>query len=141
MNTEPNIKQTVPFFMVTSMEVSLKFYIDGLGFKLIKQWEPRGKIEWCWLQRDEGVLMLQEHRPGKIAQGKPGADVAIYFQCMDAIALYHEFILKGLKPTKPFVGNNMWVIFVKDPDGFDLSFTSNTNVPEETKYADWEKRQ
>ena len=35
MNTySPNVKQAVPFFMVTDMEKSLAFYRDGLGFEL-----------------------------------------------------------------------------------------------------------
>ena len=28
----PNVKQAVPFFMVTNIEASLRFYVDGLGF-------------------------------------------------------------------------------------------------------------
>ena len=26
------------------------FMLDGLGFKVLNTWTPRGKIEWCWLQ-------------------------------------------------------------------------------------------
>ena len=48
--TEPNIIQAVPFFMVTDMEASLRFYVEGLGFTMTKKWIPRGKIEWCWLE-------------------------------------------------------------------------------------------
>jgi len=32
--TSANIKQAVPFFAVTSMERSLRFYVEGLGFKM-----------------------------------------------------------------------------------------------------------
>jgi hypothetical protein len=45
----------------------------------------------------------------------------------------------GLKPNEPFVGNNMWVVTIKDPDGYNLDFESPTDVPEETKYSDWNK--
>lgn len=31
--TSVNVKHAVPFFGVTNMESSLRFYIDGLGFK------------------------------------------------------------------------------------------------------------
>ena len=34
--TEPNVEQAVPFFMVTKMEASLRFYVDGLGFETTK---------------------------------------------------------------------------------------------------------
>jgi lactoylglutathione lyase len=33
----PNVKQAVPFFGVTHMEASLKFYVEGLGFTM-KNW-------------------------------------------------------------------------------------------------------
>ena len=29
----PNVQQAVPFFMVSNLEASLRFYIDGLGFR------------------------------------------------------------------------------------------------------------
>ena len=32
--TSVNVKQAVPFFGVTNMEASLRFYVDGLGFKI-----------------------------------------------------------------------------------------------------------
>ncbi len=64
-----NVQQAVPFFGVSSMEASLRFYVDGLGFVMTKQWTPDGpdKVRWCWLQHGNAALMLQEfkkdHRP------------------------------------------------------------------------------
>ena len=67
----PNVKQAVPFFMVTDIEASLRFYVDGLGFTLTHEWRPEkaaGRIQWCWLQLGDVALMLQEYwrdgRPG-----------------------------------------------------------------------------
>jgi lactoylglutathione lyase len=131
-----NLKLAVPFFMVADMEVSLKFYTEGLGFALVKQWVPRGKIEWCWVERDGVAIMLQEPRkPTPLAES--GAGVTICVQCADALALYHEFRRKGIVAPEPFVGNNMWVFQVKDPDGYRVEFESDTEVPEETKYGEW----
>ena len=45
--TEANLKQAVPFFIVTNMDLSMAFYIDGLGFELKMDWKPKGRIEWC----------------------------------------------------------------------------------------------
>lgn len=125
--------------MVASMENALDFYINRLGFELKNKWEPRGKIEWCWLQRDSVSLMLQEKRnKEKYEQDIPnGKGVSICFQCSDALALYHEFVAKGIEMKEPFVGNNMWVVNFSDPDGYRLDFESPTNVPEETKYSEW----
>jgi lactoylglutathione lyase len=141
-NDKPNIKQAVPFFKVADMKASLRFYVDGLGFAMTNKWEPRGKVEWCWLQREGVALMLQEphwdehHQPPPM-QGKPGEGVSICFMCGDALALYHEFISRGLVTSEPFVGNNMWVVSLRDPDGYVLEFESMTDVPEETRYSEW----
>lgn len=141
-SNQPNLLQAVPFFSVSNMDASLPFYTDGLGFSIQLQWTPRGIIEWCCLQRDGVALMLQEPRrdqPVPPPQGKPGLGVTISFQCRDALALYHEFLNRGLTPSEPFVGNGMWVISINDPDGYRLEFESQTEVPEETTYSDWIK--
>jgi lactoylglutathione lyase len=140
---KPNIKQAVPFFFVVNMEESLKFYLDGLGFELKNKWTPAGKIEWCWIERDNVALMLQEFVQNKDAFhdgstiNKKGEGVSICFVCEDALSLYHEFFDKGLNPLEPFVGNNMWEVKIIDPDGYQLHFESATDVPEETKYSEW----
>jgi lactoylglutathione lyase len=139
--TKQNIRQTVPFFMVSDMENSLNFYVKGLGFEIENKWTPRGNIEWCWLKRDGGVLMLQEYhkaQPHAIKTGnKLGEGVSIWFQCEDALELYIEFMSNGLNPSEPFVGNNMWDVKIKDPDGYVLHFESPTDVREETTYSQW----
>ena len=56
-----NVKQAVPFFNVTDIEASLRFYVDGLGFVRTKEWVPEGRVRWCWLQLGEAALMLQEY--------------------------------------------------------------------------------
>ena len=39
-STRANVKQAVPFFGVTDMESSLRFYVDGLGFAIKHHWIP-----------------------------------------------------------------------------------------------------
>jgi lactoylglutathione lyase len=131
--TEPNVEQAVPFLMVTNIEASLPFYVDGLGFEMTRKWTPRGKIAWCWLQLGGAALMLQEL--GKVPEGKLGLGVSVCFQCKDALALYHAFTSRGIQARNPFVGNGMWVTIVHDPDGYTLDFESPTDVPEETEYS------
>ena len=131
--TEANVEQAVPFFMVTNMEASLRFYVDGLGFEMTKKWTPEGKIRWCWLQLGGAALMLQES--GKAPEGKLGLGVSVCFQCKDALAIYHDAVAHGLKPQLPFVGNAMWVTLFSDPDGYKLDFESPTDAPEESIYT------
>jgi lactoylglutathione lyase len=141
VSDKPNIRLTVPFFMVRDMETSLDFYVNKLGFKVTNRWTPHGKIEWCWLQREAVSFMLQEPRDREKfdQQGVKGTGVSICFQCEDALALYHEFTAKGVAIQEPFVGNNMWVVCFTDPDGYKLDFESATDVEEETVYSEWVK--
>jgi lactoylglutathione lyase len=139
-NAEPatenaNVRQAVPFFMVSNIEASLRFYVDGLGYRKTKEWIDEGKLRWCWLELGGAAHMLQEYNPGKVPSNKRGEGVSICFQCKDALAIYHEALARGLQPRTPFVGNAMWVTILKDPDGYTLDFESPTDVPEETIYS------
>ena len=144
---EANVQQAVPFFRVSSMETSLRFYVDGLGFAMTKKWTPDGdgKIRWCWLEHGNAALMLQEYRkegPNSwTAESKVGVGVSICFQCKDALAIYKEVKARGIEAQRPFVGNGMWVTSVQDPDGYRLEFESFTNVPEETVFSGPESSQ
>lgn len=140
MDTSSNIQLAVPFFLVMDIEASLQFYVGKLGFTVTDEWTPRGKIEWCCLQRDDVSLMLQEPRnKEQFNQIEKGKGVSICFQCKDALALYQEFIEHNIEIAEPFVGNNMWIVCFTDPDGYRLDFESRTDAPEETKYSDWIK--
>ncbi len=139
MSLSANLQQVVPFLGVTDMSASLRFYVDGLGFGVEKRWEPEGALRWCWLERDGVSLMLQEFwREGPHAgrpKGPLGQGVSVGFICRDALALYHEFSARGMAAGRPFVGNGMWVIELRDPDGYLLFFESATDAPEESVYA------
>lgn len=134
-----NVTQAVPFFMVTDIEASARFYVQGLGCEITKTWEPEGKLQWCWLELGGAALMLQElrHEPGASApRAELGRGVSTYFLCHDALSMYRELRGRGLDPKQPFVGNGMWVTGVTDPDGYHLFFESETDAPEESVYAD-----
>ena len=140
IDAKPNVRQAVPFFGVTNIEASLRFYVDGLGFRRTLQWEPEGRIRWCWLELGDAALMLQEYWKDGQRGGAPtetlGQGVSICFMCADAIAIYHEARSRGLDPARPFVGNNLWVTSLRDPDGYRLEFESPTDVPEGTEYLE-----
>ncbi len=138
----PNVKQAVPFFMVTDMEASTRFYVEGLGFSVTNEWRPdyaEGRLQWCWLQLGGAAVMLQEYRrdgEGGRLQGPLGQGVSVYFICADAIAIYRDLIAHGVSAGRPFVGNGMWVTAVTDPDGYELYFESPTDVPEDTIFSE-----
>jgi len=137
-----NVKQAVPFFGVTNMESSLRFYVEGLGFKMTRWWIPDhdehypadGKIRWCWLELGEAAIMLQEFLPEWRPKETLGTGVSVCFQCEDALALYREFKSRGIQIQKrPFVGNRLWVVPLTDPDGYRIEFSSPTDAPEESE--------
>ena len=66
----PNVQQAVPSFGVASMEASLRFYVEGLGFEMKQRWIDEGKLRWCWLERGGAALMLQEFRPEWVPTGE-----------------------------------------------------------------------
>ena len=136
----PNVKQAVPFFAVTDMDRSLRFYLEGLGFQMKNRWIDEGKLRWCWLELGGAALMLQEFRKeghdSWKPEGKLGEGVSIYFICKDALAIYREVTARGVQARRPFVGNSMWVTSVSDPDGYKLFFESSTDAPEETEWND-----
>ena len=135
-----NIRQVVPFFWVHDLPASLRFYVDGLGFSVTKQWEHEGRLRWCWLERDDVALMLQEfwqegHHANLPAE-RVGVGVSIAFMCEDAVAIYHDVMARGVSVRRPFVANGLWVTEVTDPDGYRLVFESVTDAPEESILPD-----
>ncbi len=137
-----NVKQAVPFLGVTRMESSLRFYVDGLGFQLKRQWIPDGdehhpadgRIRWCWLELGGAAIMLQEFLPQNRPKETLGTGASVSFQCEDALALYREFKSRGVETRqRPFVGNGLWVVPLTDPDGYRIEFESPTDATEESE--------
>lgn len=141
--TSANVKRAVPFFGVSNMEASPRFYVDGLSFKMKRWWIPDeadghfhhdGRIRWCWLELGDAAIMLQEFSEGHRPVETLGSGVNVCFQCEDALALYREFKSRGIQTRgRPTVGNRLWVVPVTDPDGYRMEFSSPTDAPEESE--------
>ena len=130
------VTAVVPLLMVTSIERSPAFYIDGLGFTIQNRWIPDGRLRWCWMSLGGAALMLQEAVEStreKLAADILGNGAALYFQCSDALAVYREAAARGLQAVRePQVGNFAWEVFFADPDGYKINFSRPTDLPEET---------
>jgi lactoylglutathione lyase len=121
-----NVKEVVPFLRVTSMERSLRYYIDGLGFTIQQKWAPDGEIRWCWLSLGSASLMLQNlPKPSEI---KLGHGLSVVFMCEDAIAIYRDVTSRGIEASEPQVLNNLWATTLHDPDGYRIEFESPTDA-------------
>ena len=136
------VSEVVPFFAVKDMEKSLAFYVKGLGFRMEGKWVDEGVIRWCMVRIGKAAVMLQEfrtegHDSRQFGENR-GEGVSLFFFCDDAVGYYRDIKSRGVDASEPQVGNRMWVTSVSDPDGYNLSFESATNVPEETKLSDVE---
>ena len=49
LEQQSNVKPAVPFFIVSSVKISIACYVDG--FKQTDGWIRQGKLRWCWLER------------------------------------------------------------------------------------------
>ncbi len=136
-----NVKEAVPFFSVSDIEASVRYYVDGLGFEIVHRWIDGGRLRWCRLQLGGAALMLQQFRTEGPDAWVPaetlGAGIAIYFICDNALAIHRVVTARGIEVDEPFVGNAMWVVGMRDPDGYQLFFESPTDVPEETVLSAW----
>jgi hypothetical protein len=139
---EPNVMQAVPFFAVSNIEDSRRYYVDGLGFAMTRRWIDEGKLRWCRLEHGGAALMLQEFRKeghdSWAPEGRVGEGVSVCFLCKDALAIYREVTSRGIAASKPFVGNGMWVTSLSDPDGYKILFESDTDAPEGTEFSERE---
>ncbi len=140
MTSRPTVQQAVPFFWVADIKKSVRYYVEGLGFELSRQWNDDGELRWCWLQFGGAAVMLQEFRKeGAHAfrpAGKLGEGVSIYFICDDATAIFRVVASRGIQASHPVVGNGMWVTELVDPDGYKLAFESATDAPEDSTFRE-----
>jgi predicted enzyme related to lactoylglutathione lyase len=114
-------ENSAPILSVADMSVSLRYYVDVLGFKNA-DW---GNDEFTSVNRDAATIYLC--RGG---QGRPGTWVWIGVE--DVAALYEEYKSRGAK-IRHAPENYPWAYETKveDPDGHVLRFGSEprTNLP------------
>ena len=139
---EANVTQAVPFFAVSNIEESVRYYVELLGFVMTRKWIDEGKLRWCWLEIGDAALMLQEFRreghDSWAPSGKVGEGVTIYFQCRDALGVYRAAARRGVNASRPMVGNGQWETSLSDPDGYRIVFVSPTDLPEDTEFSERE---
>lgn len=123
------VRALTPLLFVDDIGRSLASYRDRLGFALMQDWSPEGKLAWCHLKRGGATLMLQQACEEDGPAAGRGRGVGFYFLCDDANALHAEFSAGGLTLDPPkiaFYGMNQ--LFVRDPDGYELCFQNATET-------------
>lgn len=128
--TDPDTEATriEPLLNVSDIRASVRFYVDGLGFRIVNRWEVSGELRWARMEYGDAALMIQQ-LPTQGADawrpvGAVGQGITLCLMCTDARRVYHSVIDRGLQPRPPYVGNGLWVTSLTDPDGYRLDFES-----------------
>ena len=104
-----NVKQSVPFFMVTDMQASLRFYVDGLGFTQTIEWTParQPRVVLARARRRRAHAAGVSSRTSSRCRARASASRCVLCATTRSRCIGRRR-RKGLKTEKkPFVGNNL----------------------------------
>ena len=124
-----NLQGCRPLFNVADVDASLAFWRDALGFEVTLRFEDGGRAMFAHLQSGETEVMLNGRGGDPAARrARPHYTEAVfYFRVDDVHALCRDLKAKGLTPTEPERQDyGVDEIYLRDPDGYELSFTSPT---------------
>ena len=114
-----------PVLHVSSVEASLRFYVDLLGFTVPWRYDEDGRARVVQVDRGNCALILSDHWPDKVGKGLMFISVNVESETRHAEvaavdALRAEFEARGI-PVK----DGRWgyrLLVVEDPDGNQLFF-------------------
>jgi catechol 2,3-dioxygenase-like lactoylglutathione lyase family enzyme len=114
-----------PVLHVSSVEASLRFYVDRLGFTVPWRVEADGRTDVAEVDRQGCALILCEHWPEKVGKGLMFLSLNVEPWTREAEvaavnALRAEFEARGVTVKDGHWGYR--VLVVEDPDGNQLFF-------------------
>lgn len=127
-----DIRGMTPLLEVFDMPVSLQFYCEVLGFKIVQTDANTvaPNHNWVWLRWNHVDLMLNtayeyDKRPPAADAHRIAShsDATLFFGTPDVDAVYVHLCDKGIEVDKPTIAPyGMKQLFFHDPDGFGLCF-------------------
>lgn len=105
-----------PVFFVASVERSITFYTEKLGFVEISRYEEDGKILVGQVDREDCQILLNCQQPGKIGRGR----IFVSLDLATLQALRSEFEDSGAPVQDGWWGYDTMIVV--DPDGNELFF-------------------
>ena len=119
-----------PVLHVSSVEASLRFYVDQLGFTISWQFEEDGRVFVAQVDRTGCALILAEHWPEKVGKGLMFISLNVEPETHEAAIAALDALRVELEGRGVPVKDGRWgyrLLVVEDLDGNQLFF----NYPNE----------
>ena len=119
-----------PVLHVSSVDASLPFYVDQLGFTVAWQFGEDGRVSVAEVNRSGCALILAEHWPEKAGKGLMFISLNVEPDTDDAAVAALDALRAELEARGAPVTDGWWcykLLVVEDPDGNQLFF----NYPKE----------
>jgi catechol 2,3-dioxygenase-like lactoylglutathione lyase family enzyme len=116
-----------PVFFVESVERSIAFYTEKLGFTQGFNYEEEGKILVGQVNREDCEIILNCQQPGKNGRGR----IFISIDIEPLQALRVEFESRGAPIRDGWWGYD--TMMIEDPDGNELFFPYPKRAEEESR--------
>ena len=119
-----------PVLHVSSVEASLRFYVDQLGFTISWQFEEEGRVFVAQVDRTGCALILAEQWPEKVGKGLMFISLNVEPETHEAAVAALDALRAELEARGAPVKDGHWgyrLLVVEDLDGNQLFF----NYPNE----------
>jgi catechol 2,3-dioxygenase-like lactoylglutathione lyase family enzyme len=125
------LNSLIPLLNVQDIDRSLGFWRDVLGFEVVASFAEDGRLAWARIARGAVQLMLNRRGtdPGPRLARTPYHDAVLYFAVDDVHALVRQLRTSGVQVDDPESQEyGLDEISLRDPDGYELAFTSPTDL-------------
>ena len=119
-----------PVLHVSSVEASLRFYVDQLGFTVPWRFEDEGRVRVAQVDRQNCALILSDQWPGKVGKGLMFISLSVEPETHAAAVAALDALRSELEARGVSVKDGTWgyrLLVVDDLDGNQLFF----NYPNE----------
>ena len=122
-----------PVLHVADVEVSLRFYVDGLGFTSPWRYDEQGKAYVAQVERQGCAIILAKTWPQKIGKGLLFISLNVEPPMLEASTAALDALRAELEARNVHVKEGSWgyrLLVVDDPDGNQLLFNYPNPIPE-----------
>lgn len=122
------LKACVPLLNVLDGKRSLEFYCSGLGFEVVAEATDDDGMHWAAVRNGTDRIMINQRQEAASDERNTGGSfrgVVLYFEVESVHDLHRELQARGISVSKPeAMPYGVDECYVRDPDGYELAFTS-----------------